>query len=255
MITGIGPGLGSKLALAALEQGASVVLASRNTDRLIHFEESAVDKGFSSQSILKHPADITDRGVCDALADHAVSHFGRIDALINSAYDPGSFSSVDRADLDSWQRPMQVNLFGTLQLTQAVVPHMRAHGGGSIVMVNTMAVHKPMLFNGGYAASKAALASASAHLALELGADNIRVNSVYLGWMWGTSVEEYMRGEAQQRGVDLETVKAEVIRQIPLGRIPTDDECAKAALFFASDLSSVVTGASLDVNGGDFMPH
>jgi len=255
VISGIGPGLGSKLALLAAQEGAKLVVAARSSDKLDSLVHDAQALGINEKNILKIPTDITDSAACARLADKAVSTFGQIDVLINSAYDPGSFAPVDQANLEQWQRPLEVNYFGTLKLTQAVVPHMRSAGGGSIVMINTMAVHKPMQFNGGYAASKAALASASAHLALELGKDNIRVNSVYMGWMWGPSVENYMRETALERGVDIDVLKQEVIAQIPLGCIPSDEECGRAALFLASDYASAVTGANLDVNGGEFMPH
>lgn len=255
IVSGIGPGLGSKLAILAIEEGAKVVLAARTGAKLDQLESDLHKQGVNSDRILKVPTDISDQDACKALAAKTIAAFGRIDVLINSAYDPGTMAAVDQVDLTEWQRPFEVNLFGSLKLSQAVIPQMRSQGCGSIVMINTMAVHKPMAFNGGYAASKAALAAASANLAMEVGKDGIRVNSVYMGWMWGYSVEQYMTEAAKQRGVDIQVLKQEVIEHIPLGRIPEDGECAKAAIFFASDYSSAVTGASLDVNGGEFTPH
>ncbi len=147
-----------------------------------------------------------------------------------------------------------VNFFGTMQLTQACLPGMKAAGGGAIVMIATMVEHKPLATQGGYGASKSALRNATKHLALELGQYNIRVNSAHMGWMWGPAVEGYFAWQAQDTGRSVEELKAEVTRNIPLGVIPDDGECAKAAVFLASDYASVVTGAALDVNGGEFMP-
>jgi NAD(P)-dependent dehydrogenase (short-subunit alcohol dehydrogenase family) len=121
-------------------------------------------------------------------------------------------------------------------------------------MIATMVEHKPMATQGGYGASKMALRAATKHLALELGKYNIRVNSVHMGWMWGPNVEMYFKWQAQSTGKSQEELIAEVTRSIPLGVIPDDGECAKAALFFGSDYSAVVTGAALDVNGGEYMP-
>ena len=131
---------------------------------------------------------------------------------------------------------------------------MKTQGGGSIVMVNSMIQKKPLDFQGGYATSKGALATAAKMLAKELGRHSIRVNSVFMGWMWGPPVESFINGSAKSRGVPAEEVIAEVTRNIPLGIIPDDADCANAVMFFASDLSRVITGASLDVNGGEFMP-
>lgn len=77
-----------------------------------------------------------------------------------------------------------------------------------------------------------------------------------MGWMWGAPVQGYMEWQASQSGgkMTVEQMKAGVASGIPLGEIPTDDDCARAALFFISDYSRVVTGAALDVNGGHYMP-
>ncbi len=156
--------------------------------------------------------------------------------------------------MEGWRRAMEVKFFGTMHLTQACVPHMKAAGGGSVVMIATMVEHKPLATQGGYGSSKAALRSATKHLALELGKYNIRVNSVHMGWMWGPSVETYFNWQVQATGRTQEELVAEVAAGIPLGVIPDDADCAKAALFFASDYSTVVTGSALDVNGGEYMP-
>ena len=255
IISGIGPGLGGKLALLAGREGAKVAIAARTMSRLEDFEEQLAEIGVDRSRVLKVATDITDQDACHRLADQVVGHFGRIDALINSAYAPGKPSPVDQANLDDWQESINVNLLGTLKLSQAVIPSMRKQGGGSIVMINTMATHKPLYANAGYSASKAALAAASANMALELGKDGIRVNSVYMGWMWGAPVKGYVEQAARDRNVTAEDIEQEVIANIPLGRIPTDEECGKAAIFFASDYSSAITGATLDVNGGEYLPH
>ncbi len=254
IVSGIGPGLGQELStLAAQEGAAAVVLAARTPARLDAAEQAIVNLGLETQ-ILKVATDITDPQQCQALADRTVDAFGRIDVLFNSAYDPGSFEPIEQADLSGWRRAMEVNFFGTMQLTLACVPHMKSGGGGSIVMIATMVEHKPLATQAGYGASKSALRNATKHLALELGQHNIRVNSCHMGWMWGPSVEGYFDWQSQQTGRSREELVADVARNIPLGVIPDDGDCARAAMFFASDYASVVTGAALDVNGGEFMP-
>lgn len=254
IVSGIGPGLGQELStLAAREGAAAVVLAARTAHKLDVAEQEIRDLGLGTAT-LKIPTDIADPQQCRALADRTAEEFGRIDVLFNSAYDPGSFEPIEQADLDGWRRAMDVNFFGTMQLTQACVGHMKDSGGGSIVMIATMVEHKPLATQGGYGASKSALRSATKHLALELGRYNIRVNSCHMGWMWGPAVEGYFAWQSQETGKSQEELIAEVTRNIPLGVIPDDGDCARAAVFFASDYASVVTGAALDVNGGEYMP-
>ncbi len=254
VVSGIGPGLGQELStLAAREGAAVVVLAARTESKLDTAEQEIRDLGLATP-VLKVVTDISNVQQCQALAEKTVAEYGRIDVLFNSAYDPGSFGPIESANLDDWRRAMDVNFFGTMALTQACIPAMKDAGGGAIVMIATMVEHKPMATQGGYGASKSALRSATKHLALELGQYNIRVNSCHMGWMWGPSVEGYFAWQAQQTGKSQEELVAEITQNIPLGVIPDDADCAKAAVFFASDYSCVVTGASLDVNGGEFMP-
>jgi NAD(P)-dependent dehydrogenase (short-subunit alcohol dehydrogenase family) len=254
IVSGIGPGLGQELStLAASEGAAAVVLAARTQRKLDDAERAILDLGMDTP-VLKVATDIADQSQCQRLAQRTVEAFGRIDVLFNSAYDPGSFQPVEQADMDGWRRAMEVNFFGTMHLTQACVAPMKEAGGGSIVMIGTMVEHKPLATQGGYAASKSALRSATKHLALELGRYNIRVNSCHMGWMWGPSVKAYFDWQSQTSGRSQDELIAQVTRNIPLGAIPDDGDCARAALFFASDYSRVVTGAALDINGGEYMP-
>ena len=253
IVSGIGPGLGQELSTLAAKEGArAVVLAARTAAKLDVAEAEINSLGLGTQT-LKVTTDISDRAQCVALADQAAEAFGCIDVLFNSAYDPCTYDPIEDANMDDWHRTMNVNFFGTMHLTQACVQHMKRGEGGSIVMIATMVEHKPLAMQGGYGASKSALRSATKHLALELGQYNIRVNSCHMGWMWGPSVEAYFDWQNQATGRPKEELIAEVTANIPLGVIPDDGECAKAAVFFASDYASVVTGAALDVNGGEYM--
>ena len=254
-VSGIGPGLGVKLAVEAARAGAAgLVISARSPDKLDDAEQRIRDVN-PDCAILKQPTDITDAGACQALVDAAVARFGRIDGLVNSAFVHGAMDHASTADIDSWMEPIGTNLFGTLRLTQAVARQMQQQRDGAIVMINTMAARQvPPLGEAGYAASKAALANSAKYLAKEVGKDGIRVNSIHMGWMWGAPVEGYFNWQAQEQKVPVEQLKAPIEASIPLGRIPTDDECARAALFLVSDYASAVTGAALDANGGAYMP-
>lgn len=177
IISGIGPGLGIKLAVRAAEfQAKAVVLAARTPAKLDQAEKAIRDAGYST-AVLKVPTDIAKAEQCRTLADLTIEHFGRIDVLINSAYVHGAWGSSSESSMDDWRKAMDVNLFGTMHMTQAVVPQMKQQQSGSIVMINTMATRTPNQLESGYAVSKGALKTAVQYLAQDLGPFGIRVNS------------------------------------------------------------------------------
>lgn len=252
-VSGIETGLGIHLATLAAQEGAAVAVAS-HAPRELQCAEIALRKLGVDTQVLCVQTDIAKPVDCARFAAAVMERFGRIDALINNAHAPSIPGPVEAANLDSWRAIFDVNLFGTLNLVQAVLPHMRQAARGAIVNVNSQLVHKPLAGQGGYAASKAALACATSYLALECGQFGIRVNSVFLGWMWGATVAGYFEGLAQELDTSVESLKQSVAENIALGSIPEDRECAKSVLYLASDYASVVTGASLDVNGGEYLP-
>lgn len=250
VITGMGPGLGQELAAAFVREGADIGICCR---RRAELERITAECRRQGGRVVPVVADVTDPRQAASVVDATVERFGRLDIVVNSAYDPGPFGAFAEADLDEWRRPLEVNLLGALTMIQLALPHLRSAGGGAIVNVTSMIQRKPLPFSGAYGTSKAALAGATRMLAAELGAEGIRVNSACMGWMWGPSVESTVQTMAEARGVSTEEVVDEIAANIPLGRIPDDAECADAVVFLASDLASAITGVSLDVNGGEYM--
>ena len=251
IISGIGPGLGQELAYAFAREGARIAIACRTQSVLDRVVGEVRDSG---GEVVGVATDITDAQQCKRLVDATAEAFGKIDALVNSAYNPGPFAMIEDADLDDWRSPFEVNVLGSMRLTQAAIPHLKAAGGGAIVNVNSMIHRKPLPMQASYATSKGALEAATKCLAKELGPFKIRVNSVFMGWMWGPPVEGFVTMSAQARGVDPSVVVGEITKDIPLGIVPDDADCANAVAFLCSDLARVITGAGLDVNGGEFMP-
>jgi len=254
IVSGIGPGLGVKLAVEAAREGATALaIGARTADKLDDAERRIRELNPDCR-VLKQTTDIRDAAQCMRLAETAHEKFGRIDGLVNSAFFWGSAAAADSADLSGWKDVYDTNLIGTMQLTQAVVPAMKAGGGGAIVNISTMATLKPHVGEAGYAASKGALNVVTKYLATELGPSNIRVNVVRMGWMYGAPVKYYIRQAAKQQGVPEQQVYDAIAANVPLRRLVTDDECARAALFLVSDYASAITGATLDANGGEAMP-
>jgi len=249
IVSGIGPGMGRDIALAFAREGADVVLAARRTAML---DEVAVEVSKLGRRALSVPTDIADAAQCRRLADAAHAELGRIDVLVNNAFLGGRYDLIEDANLDDWRKVFDVNVFGALELSKAVTKYMRAQGGGSIIFINSMSLRIIEPRFGGYAASKGALMTAAQTMAKELGQYKIRVNSVVPGYIWGPALQGYFKQLAQQQGTTPEAVYAEIASRTALNHIPSSEEIAGAAVFFASDLSRVVTGQSLDVNGGHF---
>jgi NAD(P)-dependent dehydrogenase (short-subunit alcohol dehydrogenase family) len=252
VVSGVGPGLGVEVARAAVREGAHVVLAARTAGYL---EKVATELcACSDRRIAWLPTDITHPDQCSALAHHAVRELGRIDALVNNAYRLAAHAPFAEMDASHWRGQLEVNFVGTLQMTQACIPALREAGGGAIAMISSVAARAPMLGMLDYAASKSALQAATRTLALELGPDRIRVNTLAMGWMNGPAVREEMRVRVREKGLDYDALLEEARARIALGEIPDDADCANAVIFMVSDRARAITGALLDVNGGEYMP-
>jgi len=254
IVSGIGPGLGVKLAIEAAREGArAVAIGARTAEKLDDAEQRMREVAASCQ-VLKMVTDIRDAAQCRRLADATQRQFARIDGLVNSAYFWGAPSTAEAADLNGWKDVLDTNVLGTMHMTQAVLPAMKAQGGGAIVNISSMATVKPHTGEVGYAASKGAMNVASKYLAAELGEHNIRVNVARMGWMLGVPVQNYITHAAKQQGIPEKQMYDAVAAHIALRRLVSDTECARAALFLISDYASGVTGAVLDANGGETFP-
>jgi len=248
IVSGIGPGMGRAIALELARAGADLVLGAR---RETSWAPVAAEVEALGRRVVGVSTDITEADQCRRLVETAATQLGRLDVLVNNAFAEEDWHlPFEGFDPTRWRQPIDVNVFGTLSLSQAAVPHLRAAGGGSIVMITTLSVRNPIPLLAGYAASKRALTTAAQVLAKELGPHKIRVNCVAPGHIRGGSLDEYFAWIADQRGVTPEAVADEIAAQNPLHHLASPEEIAPAVLFFASDLSRVITGQTLDVNCG-----
>ncbi|WP_370154971.1 SDR family oxidoreductase [Streptacidiphilus sp. EB129] len=252
LVSGVGPGLGRRVAEHAAAEGANVVLGARTEENLAK-TASDIEAGRPGSTAWR-PTDIAVEADCTALAALAVERFGRIDAVIHVAALDSHFGGLADADFNAWRRVMDVNLIGTLQLTRACLPALRERGGSVVIIGTQSAVASPtQVRQAAYAASKGALTSAMYSMARELGPDRIRVNTVLPGWMWGPAVEAYVGWTASTEGVPEDEVRGRLTQRMALPELATDGDVADAALFFASDRAKSITGQSLLVNAGELM--
>ena len=249
LISGVGPGLGRATALAYAREGAAVGLAARSEGFLADTVAEIVGAGGRAVAV---PTNIADEASCSRAVERTVAELGSLDILVNSAFRGDPSQPFETVDLAKWRKVYDVNVWGTLRLTQAAIAPMKAAGGGSIVFVNSMSARKIRPNEGAYASSKGALNTATQSLALELGPYRIRVNSVVPGWMWGPNVQMYVQWEMQSRKCTEAEVIAALEARIPLGFIPPQEDVADAIVFMGSDLARSITGQALDVNGGEW---
>jgi NAD(P)-dependent dehydrogenase (short-subunit alcohol dehydrogenase family) len=185
--------------------------------------------------------DVTDPHACTAAAERAIAAFGRVHSLCNNA---GITEPVKTLEITpgSFDRILDVNLRGVLQLSQAFIPHMREHGGGSIVCMSSVSAQRGGGIFGGphYSAAKAGVLGLAKAMAREFGPDGIRVNCVTPGL-----IQTDITG-----GKLTDEMRREILKGIPLNRLGDAEDVANVYLFLASDLSAYVTGAVIDVNGG-----
>jgi NAD(P)-dependent dehydrogenase (short-subunit alcohol dehydrogenase family) len=250
VVVGVGPGLGRATALGLATHGAAVVLNARSSDAIGQLQDEIRSAGGTAAAIA---GDVTKPGDCVALIDRTVETFGQIDTLVYNAFAHGAPMPVASANLAAWQRLIDVNLWGAVNVIQAVLPHMERRRAGAIIIVSAMTIRRASAGRAGYAASKAALTQLARNLAVEVGPQGIRVNAVAPGYIAGGRTAEVLEGRGEPASSEERSRLERVVSETPLRRIPTPVEIAGSIVFFASDLSAPITGQCLDVNGGHYM--
>ena len=251
LIAGVGKGLGREIAEVAVREGARVVLGAR-TEAVI--EEEAKNLDPSGDGVMACRLDVTARQSCADFVAAAVEKFGPVEVLVNLAALDTVFGGVEGANWDDWHKMFEVNVFGSLYMVEACLPHF-SPDGAAIVFVGSQTMYDPppAMPQAGYAASKAAMIGAMRHLTLELGRKRIRLNNVAPGWMWGPPVEGYVRWTAKTKGISEADVLADLTKDMALDEMATDGDVAETVIFLASDRARGITGQSLLVNAGEHM--
>lgn len=252
VLSGVGPGLGRALGEEVARMGADLVLASRTAKRLDKMAEVVRSHG---RRALVVPTDITDEEARQRLVDAALAEYGRVDVLINNAFSIPPMDPLTSLDVETLRTANETNVFAPLRLSALFADALAEtpdRPGGSIINVNSCVLYQSQPEFGGYKLSKGALAHLASSLATELGPRGIRVNSVAPSYIYEDVNKAYFDWLASESGRTHEEVYAEKAAPTDLKRLATAGEVARAALFFASDLASAVTGQILNVDCGEF---
>ena len=237
IVTGAARGLGRAVAARLHERGASVAINVRDVARA---EQVAREIGDRARAV---PADVAAPDGPESIVGHTLELFGRIDILINNAALPLT-TRFERITADEWRRAIEVNLTAPFLLMQAVVPTMKAQGYGRIVNISSTAGRMVSTLGGAhYTASKTGLLGLTRAAAKELGWFGITVNAVCPGMI---------DTELTRESASTEVLEA-LAKGFPVPRLGTALEVADLICFAASESAGYITGASLDINGGDLM--
>ena len=264
LITGAGKksGIGFAIARAFAGEGAHIILADLCQDlegfdpyyRLSRWEELqqlAHEISTAGVRSLAIKVDVTDETSVKAMGQSVEEAFGRLDILVNNAGVAPSPNLIQAMAPLAWKKTFEVNVHGTFLVSQALIPLMvRSGPGGAILNMASKAGKIPRAFVGAYCSAKAAVIMMSRVMALELAPQGIRVNALCPGQI-ETDMERWSwEFEAKALGKEVEQVKAEKIKTIPLGRVGRPEDVAEVALFLASSRSAFMTGQAINVTGG-----
>lgn len=247
LVTGASRGLGFAVARLLAHEGAQVAINSRNPEALqkalhtLQQESNTACCGFA--------ADISDPATPERLIAQTVERFGGLDLLVANAGGPpaGSFESFDDA---AWQKAFETNLMSNVRLIRAALPHLRKSSCASVLTITSYSVKQPIpnlvLSN----SLRAATVGLTKTLALELGNQGIRCNSILPAWTETERVTELMQHRADLNHTTIEEEIRKQAKDSPLGRLGKPEEFAAAAVFLLSPLAAYITGVMLSIDGG-----
>ena len=246
-IAGSSRGLGYATALELAKEGCQVVVNSRHVEPA----KAAAETIFKETGTQAYGlgGDVSEESIAELLIESAVNALGGVDILVTNAGGPpaGSFEVFDEA---AWQKAVDTSFISHVRLIRAALPHLRKSDTPSVLTFTSYTVKQPLqnlvLSN----SVRAATVGLTKSLAMELGKDGIRFNSILPGWTLTERVQHLMAFRAENNKTSVEEEVARQIADIPLGRMAQPEEFARVAVFLVSPAASYVTGVMLNVDGG-----
>lgn len=249
LVAAASKGLGKAVAMCLAEEGANVAICAR--DETVLNTTAREIRAATGVDVLAVPADVSKAEDIARFVDKAAQHFGHLDILVTNAGGPpsGTFASFGDAD---WQAAFNLTLMSAVRLIRAVVPHMRAAGGGRIVNIASLSVKQPieglLLSN----SIRTAVVGLAKTLSFELAGDNILINNVCPGYYDTDRVKELDAAQAAREGRTIEEVAQEKAKTIPLGRRGRPEELGALVAFLCSRQAAYITGTTIQIDGGAY---
>jgi 3-oxoacyl-[acyl-carrier protein] reductase len=246
-LSGSSRGLGFATALALAQEGCQVVINGRDPDRLARSAQTIENESGKKTAFFAGNAADPDRA--KGLIDEAAGILGGLDLLVTNTGGPpsGGFETISE---EVWQDAINLAFMSHVRLIQAALPHLRESNHASVVTITSYSVKQPIpnliLSN----SIRSATIGLTKSLALELGPEQIRFNSILPGWTKTERVLEILSFRAEQNGTNLEEEMDQITAACPLGRMAEPREIGEVAAFLLSPTASYITGVMLTVDGG-----
>ena len=247
LVIGSSRGLGHAVALTLAREGCMLAINSRDESKIkAAAEKIASETGTQAYGFA---GDVSDASIADELVAQTVEALGGLDILITNAGGPpaGSFEAFDEA---TWQKAVDTSFMSHVRLIRAALPHLRKSSIPSVLTMTSYTVKQPLpnlvLSN----SVRAATVGLTKSLALDLGKEGIRFNSIMPGWTMTERVQELMAVRAKNNGTTVDEETEKQTAEIPLGRMGRPQEFANAAVFLVSPAASFIHGVALAVDGG-----
>ncbi len=250
LITGGGVGIGRAIGLLFADEGADVAICGRRAEPL---QKTAADIEAKGRRAAAIQADQSNEDDVRRVVDETVDRLGGLHILINNASVVGQVAPVSDLDLDQWNEAIAINLTGVMLCCREALRYMIPQSEGVIINISSAAGRRGFPNRAPYACSKWAMQGLTQTLALEVAECGIRVNGICPGPVLTDRLRRAMNEMAAQRGITAEQFAAEWAERSPMKRFATTEECARVALFLASNASSAMTGQALNVTAGAMM--
>ncbi len=254
LVTGANQGLGLAIARACVEAGGSVVMCARDAALLERARAEVAALAGPAQRVLAHAADVSSREQVDALVAVALEAFPDLQILVNNAGVYGPMGLIEDVDWDAWVRAMEINVFGSILMCRALLPHFKRRRYGKIVQLSGGGATNPLPRVTAYAASKAAIVRFAESLALEVKDDRIDVNSIAPGALNTRMMDELLQAGPDAVGAAFFERMKKIADE---GGTPLDKGAA-LTVFLASAASDGITGKLLSAiwdPWGDLASH
>lgn len=245
-VTGASRGIGEEIAVTLAEYGVNVALAARSDG--IYETAERID---SPERTLAVETDVTDEENVEQSIAETVERFGGLDILVNNAGIEGPTAPVEAVDIDEFQQMTDVKVTGPFLCLKHSVDHLRESERGTVVNISSIGGKRPYPNRTPYAAANMAMIGMSRTWAHELGGDNITVNTICPGPVEGPRIERVIEAQAEERGLDPETVREEeYYDDLALKTFVKPEDIAEQIAYLASDAGRRITAQDLNVDGG-----
>jgi len=249
LVTASSRGLGFAAARTLSREGALVAINARHA-KALHGAAEKISRETNNR-LIALPGDVADPHIPEQLVKQVISEYGALDILITNAGGPPSASFEDLDD-PAWQRAVDLTLMSHVRLIRAALPYLRRSNSASVLTITSLSAKQPIpnlvLSN----SLRAAVIGFTKSLALELGRDGIRFNSILPGWTSTERIEQLLGERAATHGTTIDEEKSRQSQEISLGRLADPQEFANAAVFLVSPAASYITGVMLNVDGGAY---